>query len=177
MSPQIKALLKLTSAVLLATVGIGWVIAQVNSVRKTAEGNSQVWFYDESEKRIYTAASDIFPPHKGIGGKKDDGVRAVVVAFRGEQADAKERRIAYLETYTPELKALLENVRAARAAGQPFNGRIPSRDSDYFQINTLVRSPDEAMWHPTSSAAGQKLMSAWRLWRGPDGQPPVVCVP
>lgn len=177
MSPQVKALLKLTSAVVLAVVGIGWVIARVNSVRKTGEENSQVWFYDESEKRIYTAASDILPPHKGIGGRKDDGVRAVVVAFRGEQADVKKRRIAYLETYTPELKALLENVRAARAAGQPFKERIPSRDSDYFQINTLVRSPDEATWHPTSSAEGQKLMTAWRSWRGPDGQPPVVCVP
>ena len=59
MSPQVKALLKLTSAVVLAVVGIGWVIARVNSVRKTGAENSQVWFYDESEKRIYTSASDM----------------------------------------------------------------------------------------------------------------------
>jgi hypothetical protein len=169
--------LQLAGTVLLATVGIAWVTARVNSARRNGEENSQVWFYDQSEKRIYTAASDIIPPHKGVGGQKDDGVRAVVVAFRGEQADPHKRRIAYLETYTPELKTLLESVRAARAAGQPSPGCVPARDSDFFQTNTLVRSPDEATWYPISSAAGQKLMSAWRSWRGPDGQSPVVCVP
>jgi hypothetical protein len=177
MAPQLKSLLKVTAAVLLAAVATGFVIARFNSARRTGEENGQVWFYDESEKRLYPVAGDTLPPHKGIGGRKDDGVRAIVVAFRGEQSDPRKRRIAYLQTYTAELKALLESVRAARAAGRPFKGGIPSRDSDFFQTNTLVKAPDDDLWHPSSSAEGQNIMSAWRSWRGPDGQPPVVCVP
>ena len=177
MNPQTKVQLKLAGAVLLAVAGIAWVTARINSACRTGEENSLVWFYDQSEQRLYPAASDLIPPHRGVGGNKNDGVRAVVVAFRGEQADPHKRRIAYLETYAPELKALLESVRTARAAGQPFPGRVPARDSDFFQTNTLVRSPDEVTWYPISSAAGQELMSAWRSWRGPAGQSPVVCVP
>ncbi len=82
------------------------------------------------------------PPDKGIGGSSGDGVRAVVVAFRAEQSDPHKWRIAYLETFTPELKDLLEKVQAARAAGRAFKGRIPARDSDYFQTNSLVKSLD-----------------------------------
>jgi hypothetical protein len=177
MTPRLKPLLKLTLAVLLAAIATGFVIARLNSARRLGEANGQVWFYDESEKRLYPVASDTLPPHKGIGGRKDDGARAITVAFRGEQSDPAKRRIAYLQTYAPELKALLESVRAARIAGRPFNGRIPSRDSDFVQTNTLVKAPDEGSWRSSSSVEGQKTMSAWRSWRGPDGQPPVVCVP
>jgi hypothetical protein len=77
----------------------------------------------------------------------------------------------------PELKTLLDRVRTARAAGRPFDGRIPTRDSDYFQTNTLVSRADETIWQPTSSAEGQRIMSEWRSWRGPDGQEPVLSTP
>jgi hypothetical protein len=177
MAPQLKSLPKLAAAVLLAAVAAGFVINRLNSARAAGDRDGQVWFYDESERRLYSVPNDTLPPHKGIGGRKDDGVRAIAVAFRGNQSDPRKPRIAYLQTYTPELKALLERVRAARAARQPFNAGIPSRDSDYFQTNTLVRRPEEDRWHPSSSAEGLTIMSAWRSWRGPDGQPPVVCVP
>jgi hypothetical protein len=104
-------------------------------------------------------------------------VRAVVVAFRAEQSDPRKRRIAYLESCTPELKDLLEKVQAARASGQAFKGRIPARDSDYFQTNSLVKGPAESVWHASNSPEGRRVMTEWRSWRGPDGQPPVVCVP
>ena len=74
-------------------------------------------------------------------------MRAVVVAFRAEQDDPRKRRIAYLETCTPELKDLLEEVQAARASGQPLKGRMPLRDSDFFQTNTLVKGLEETEWH------------------------------
>ena len=100
-----------------------------------------------------------------------------MVAFLGEQGDPHRRRIAYLEPYTPELKDLLEKVKAARTAGRAFPEPIPARASDYFQTNSLVKSPEESAWLACNSPEGRRVMSVWRSWRGPDGQPPVVCVP
>ncbi len=177
MRPLSKLRLKFALVTVLMVVGVGFALTRFRSFRNAGPENARVWFYDQSEKRLYAAASDVVPPNKGVGGKSDDGVRAVVIAFRGEQADPRKQRIAYLETYTPELKALLEQVRAARASGKPFAGRIPSRDSDYFQANTLVKSTDDDEWHPISSVAGQKILAAWRAWRGTDGQGPIVCAP
>jgi hypothetical protein len=177
MSPQARTLLKFATAVVLALVAVAFVSKQVGGYRKTGEEGASTWFYDQSEKRLYEVPRDTVPPHKGIGDPSGDGVRVVVVAFRGEQSDPGKRRIAYLETYTPELKGLLDKVQAARASKQAFKGRIPVRDSEYFQTNSLVKGPEESEWHASSSPEGRRVMAEWRSWRGPGGQPPVVCVP
>jgi hypothetical protein len=176
-TPQTKAQLKLVLVLVLTAACVWFVARRAGRFWHTGEQGAQVWFYDQSEQRLYAAPTDTLPPDDGVGGKGADGVRAVVVAFRGETPDPQKRRIAYLETYTPELKALLAEVQAARSAGKPFAGRIPPRDSDYFQTNTLVKSADEGDWHFLSSAEGRKLTTAWRTWRGPAGQPPMVCAP
>ena len=177
MRPQAQAVLKVVTAIAVAVVALAIVGRRVGGLRQTGEEGAVVWFYDQSEQRLYQVPRDTIPPHVGIGGPKGDGVRAVVVAFRGDQDDPGKRRIAYLETCTPELKGLLERVRQARAAGKVIAGGIPPRDSDYFQTNSLVRSPDEAEWHASSSPEGRAIMSAWRSWRGPAGTPPVVSAP
>jgi len=177
MSPQARTFLKFAAAVVLALVAVAFVSKRVGGCRKTGEDGATVWFYDQSEKRFYEVPRDTIPPHKGIGGRSGDGVRAVVVAFRGEQSDPRKRRIAYLENYTPELKDLLEKVQASRASKQAFKGRIPARDSEYFRTNSLVKRPEESEWHASSSPEGRRVMAEWRSWRGPDGQPPLVCVP
>jgi len=177
MSLQVRTLLKLVSAVALAVVAVAFVSKRVGGFRKTGEEGATTWFYDLSEKRLYEAPRETIPPHEGVGGPSGDGVRAIVVAFRSDQSDPGKRRIAYLETYTPELKALLEKVKAAHAAGQRFRGDLPARDSAYFQTNALVKGSKEAEWHAIGSPEGRRAMTEWRSWRGPDGQPPVVCVP
>jgi hypothetical protein len=168
---------KFGAAVVLALVAVAFVSKQVGGCRKTGEEGATTWFYDQSEKRLYEVPRDTLPPHRGIGGPSGDGVRAVVVAFRAEQSDPRKRRIAYLESYTPELKDMLERVHAARASGQAFKGRIPARDSEYIQTNSLVKGPAESVWHASNSPEGRWTMTEWRSWRGPDSQPPVVCVP
>ena len=177
MNAQGRTLLRFAVAVALAVVAVGFVSKRVGGSRKTGEEGATTWFYDQSEKRLYEVPQDTIPPHKGIGGPSGDGVRAVVVAFRAEQNDPLKRRIAYLETYTPELKDLLEKLQAARASGQPFKGRMSLRDSDFFQTNSLVKGLEETEWHASSSPEGRRIMTAWRSWRGPDGQLPIVCVP
>ena len=177
MSPQAGSFLKVAVAAALAIVAVAFVSKRVGGFRKTGEEGSTIWFYDQSERRLYEVPGDTIPPDKGIGGPGGDGVRAVVVAFRAQQSDPSKRRIAYLETCTPELKDLLEKLRAARASGQAFKARIPAHDSDYFQINSLVKGLEETEWHASSSSEGRRAMTAWRSWRGPDGQPQVACLP
>jgi hypothetical protein len=101
----------------------------------------------------------------------------IVVAFPGEEDDPSRRRIAYLEKYSPDLKLLLERVKAAHAARRPTRERIPPPDSRFCQDNTLVRRLDETDWHEASSPEGRKTMSEWRSRTGPRGQRPIVCVP
>ena len=177
MRQQLKAILKLAAIVLPTLIVIAWAIHRTAGLRRTGDQNARVWFYDQSEKCLYPASPDILPPDRGVGGRKGDGVRAVVVTFRGHKNDAGNRRIAYLQTYSPELKNLLDRVCAARAAGHPFKDQIPTRDSDYFQTNTLVSRADHPTWHPACSTEGQRIMSEWRSWRGPDGQAPVLSTP
>jgi hypothetical protein len=177
MRPQAQAALKVVAAIAVAVVALAIVGRRVGGLRQTGEEGAVVWFYDQSEQRLYQVPRDTIPPHAGIGGPKGDGVRAVVVAFRGEQGDPNKHRIAYLETCTPELKSLLERVHAARASGKVIEGGVPPRDGDYFQTNSLVKREDGTEWHTSNSAEGRQVMGEWRSWRGPDGQPPVVCVP
>ena len=162
---------------LLIVLGMGFVVSRINGFRKEGEEGARIWFYDQSEKRLYEVPRDTIPPDKGIGGPAGDGVRAVVITFPGEQSDPGKRRVAYLETFTPEFKELQERVRAARVSGRTFDGHVPARESDYFQTNSLVKLPEESEWHAISSPEGRRIISAWRSMSGPDGQHPLVCVP
>lgn len=177
MSANGRTWLKLGAAVLLAAIALGFVLKQGAGLWRTGEDRARVWFYDQSAKRLYAVPTDTVPPHKGVGGRSGDGVRATVVAFRGEQSDPQKRRIAYLETYTPELKQVLEQVRSAHGAHQKYSGPLPARDSDQFQTNTLVKRPEGQGWVPVSSPEGRRIQSEWRSWRRSDGQSPIVCVP
>jgi len=101
----------------------------------------------------------------------------VVVAFDGRGSDPAKRRLAYLLRYTPELKQSLEAVAAAHAARRVPANPPPDRNSDYFRQNTLVRLPDDSEWHPAGTPEARLAMDAWRSWRGPGGEPPMVCTP
>ena len=177
MRGETKSLLKLGLTLLCAIAGAGLLFAQLRIATRVGEEDARIWFYDVSEKQLYAAPRDTIPPHSGIGGVKDDGVRAVVAAPKGEGSTASLRRIAYLETYTPELKRLLEEVRTARAQHRPLPFKVPSRDSDYFGTNTLVRRRNEPDWHAASSAEGQRIMNEWRAWKSANGGTLVLCLP
>jgi len=161
----------------LAALATVFVVSRVNAFRQTGEEGARVWFYDQSEQRLYAVPASTIPPHKGIGGLSGVGVRAVVVTFRGDPRDAEARRIAYLETYAPDLKALMEQIRQARLGGRAYAGPSPPRESDYCQTNTLVRRVNEPAWHTSNSEEAQTIRSEWRAWCGPQGQPPMVSAP
>lgn len=177
MSDKARTIATIVAAGFLAAGAIGIGVWHFRSAWATGEADLQVWFYDQSEQKLYKVAKDTISPHAGTGGPKNDGVRAVVVARQTKCGDPGKRRIAYLETYTPELKKMLEDVRAARGQGRTPDKPIPSGDSDYFDKNTLVRRPDESSWHDMTTPEARRIVAEWRDWRGPDGSSLAVCSP
>ena len=172
-----QTLWKLAVVAVLAVIATGFFISRLSRLRQSGEEGAKVWFYDQSAGRLYEAGVDTIPPDKGITGHAQDGVKAVVICFRAEQSDPRKRRVAYLETYGPELKALLEQVQAARRNGRTLKQQLPPRESLFFQTNNFVKRVEESEWHATSSPEGRKIMAEWRSWRGANGETPVVCVP
>ena len=167
MSGQARLILKLCGAVVLAAVAIWYAGAGCG---QRGESGARVWFYDQYKKQLYSAPRDTIPPD-------GHGVRAIVVAFRGEENDPAKRRVAYLETYGQPLKEALERAKAARNSGKVVKEAPPSRESELFRTNNLVRRVDETEWYVAGSPEGRRVMSAWRIWRAADGREPVVCLP
>ena len=173
MNRPIKALLVNGGLAALTAGALFLAAAKIRHFRNDGEAGARVWFYDQNARHLYPAPRTLVPPD----GNDDNRVRAVVIGFQGMQNDARQLQIAYLEKYSPELKALLERAQAAHAARLLFTETMPSPNSAYFQDNTLVTRPGEASWHTIGSDEGRQLTSEWREWRGPAGQRPIISVP
>ena len=177
MNPRTKAILKVSVVAGLLVGAATWAMSRIHYVTGAGEEGLQVWFYDQSEGRLYAVPRDTIPPHKGIGGTEDDGVKAVVVAPLADCNDSKKRRIAYLETYTPDYKRLLEDVRAAQAAGRPLGRPMPDPETGYYEKNTLVRRVDDPKWYDLTTAEAKRIVAEGRSRRGPNGEAQGICTP
>ncbi len=107
-----KKMAKLAAAgvVLAAAAVLG--VTRWKSAFATGEDGVRTYFYDQSQKRLYAAPRGTLPPDPDVGGEPGNGVRAVVVAPSGANADKATQRIAYLETYTPALHEKLGSCAA-----------------------------------------------------------------
>ena len=170
MSGQARLLWKIAGAAVLAAVAIWFVGSRYGRFRRTGECGARVWFYDQQKQQLYATARETIPP-------AGQGVLAVVVAFRGDENEPAKRQVAYLETYGQPLKDALEKAKLARSLGKALKEPPPSRESEFFRTNSLVRLVDEAEWHVAGSPEGRRVMAEWRRWRAPDGREPVVCMP
>ena len=161
----------------MAALGAWFLMHRVHESIRVGEDGIQVWFYDESERRLYAMPRETIPPDRGIGGVSGDGVRAVVIANRGEEKDPSKRRIAYLETYTPALRERVQAMQTSKAA-KTFSGkRDLAWDSEWVQASTLVRRPSDSEWQSSASPAGRQILAEWS--RNPDssGRLPILCMP
>jgi hypothetical protein len=170
---QVKKFLISGSLSLLTALAVVFAAAKVRRFRGDGESGAKVWFYDQSAQRLYPAPRGLIPPD----GDNDARVRAMVIGFQGLGDEVSQLKIAYLEKYSPEFKALLERAQAAHAAKIPFDEKIPSQSSAYFQDNMMVKLPGETSWHTAGTGEGRQIMTEWREWRGPAGQPPIISVP
>jgi hypothetical protein len=173
MKAQVKTALVSGSLVLLIALAIVFTVERVKHFRDYGEAGARVWFYDQNANRLYPAPRDLISPD----GNDDVRVRAMVIGFQGMGNEVSRLKIAYLEKYSPEFKALLERAEAAHAAKLLFGEKIPSQNSPYFQDNTLVKRPGEDSWHATGTPEARQIMAEWRNWRGPAGQLPIISVP
>jgi len=158
----------IVAALLLALGGVFF-----KAWRLSRDGEPKVWFYDQRKQRLYASPGDTISPE----GEFDNRVRALVIGFRGMGNDPANLRIAYLEKYSPDFKALLERANAAHRARRPFTEGIPLAGSPYAKGNTYVKRPDEASWHSLDTAEARQILGQWRQWHGPAGQPPVILTP
>jgi hypothetical protein len=170
---QLKTVLINGSLCVLAALAVIFAVEKARHFRNASEAGARVWFYDQSANRLYPAPRDLIPPD----GNDDARVRAMVIGFQGLGNEVSQLKIAYLEKYGPDFKALLERAEAAHAAKLPFTEKIPPKGSDYFQDNTMVKRPSEPSWHTAGTEEARKIMAEWREWRGPAGQPPIISVP
>lgn len=152
---------------LAAFSAVTFLVIEARKSTRSGEEGAEVWFYDQHSQRLYAVSRDTVPPDH-------DGVRAFVVAPRGQPRDKK---IAYLETFAPALKNVLEAIRQDRLSGRTHPGEVPARNSPFFLTNSLVRLPDGSAWVAASSPEGRQITSAWRSWRGPDGSAWEISVP
>lgn len=126
------------------------------------------WFYDVSKGRLFTAPRTAVPPIRGIDGPEEDAFKAVVVSVTGRPQDASSRRVAYLEKFSPELKARME---AAQTGGAPLE---VSRAE--MQRQRFVRRLSETNWFRLDSPEAERVMAEWGAL-GENGAAPVICVP
>jgi hypothetical protein len=160
MNRRAKMNLMAALVMLAAAAGIFW-----NSWRSGKVG-PQAFFYDLSKREIFTADAALIPPIRGIDGPEEDGVKAVVIA--ASAADKKNRTIAYLERYSPELKRDMEEARAKQTAPMISRGAA--------QGLRFVRRAADSNWYPMISAEGERIVTEWTK-PGPDGFSPVVITP
>jgi hypothetical protein len=129
--------------------------------------SEKMFFYDQSEKKLFSASRELVPPIHGLNNSEEDAVRAVVISKSGNADDKSSRTIAYLETFAPELRETIAKARAG--TGEP----MPRGSRDSFR---LVKRVEDAEWHKASTPEGQAIINGWNV-AGPDGKFPVVCVP
>lgn len=166
----------LATAGVLLTAAVVLGVTRWRSASATGEDGVRVYFYDQSEKRLYAAPRGTLPPDAGIGGESGDGVRAIVVA-RADATAAATQRIAYLETYTPALHEKLDAVQTSKKAGKGAGVKGPSGDDPFVLKNTLVRREGEAAWHDMTTPEARAIIREWTAWKDDAGRPLVVVTP
>ncbi len=152
------------AAVLLCVAGfLSWRFFQSN------DGISEkAFFYDLSEKKLFTADRSSMPPIRGVNDETHDAVRAVVISTTGKPEDKTSWSVAYLEMYSPELKQQLEEARAS--------GNSPAMGRAAAQHQRLVKRPTDSTWHSLASPEGERIASEWAQ-PTTNGITPVVCSP
>ena len=131
------------------------------------------YFYDESEKKLFTAPAGSIPPIKGINDNQLDGVRAIVIAPKGKRGDKSAHRIAYLEKWSSQLKQHMEAVTRAKAAGQAVPNIV---DRSQRKFHQFVRRPDSPNWVNLNTDQAAKIMAVLRT-KDAQGKIPEICMP
>ena len=131
------------------------------------------FFYDESEQKLFTAPTGSIPPIKGINDNQLDGVRAIVIAPKGQRDDEAAHRIAYLEKWSPQLKQHMEAAAKAKADGHAVPNIV---DRSQRKFHQFVRRTDSPEWYTMNTDEAAKIMATLRT-KDAQGKIPDICTP
>ncbi len=173
MNQPVKSILTTGGLAVLAVAAIVFLVVRVKDYRSGPEARERVWFYDQNTARLYAAPRTLIPPD----GDNESRVRAMVIGFQGLGNRIGQIKIAYLEKYSPEFKALLQRAALAHAAKLPFWEKVPAESSAYYQSNAFVKRLDETPWHAVGTPEARQILAEWHAWRGPNGELPLISVP
>lgn len=141
--------------VALVVVGtIGWFILGEGS----DDGPKKLWFYDLNTGELFAGNVAELPPIAAPSGDfmgGPAGVLASVIKIEG----SSEKKVAFLQTYSPQAKQMIE----ASRKGQDKGG-APANDGE-IMAGTLIALPpakpgDPIKWVSMSSPDGSKITMA-----------------
>jgi len=144
------------------------VFALARFLRTDRGVSDKAFFYDLSQKKLFTGPRQAIPPIRGLDDDQEDAVRAVVISTTGDPKDRSSWKIAYLERYSDELKQQMEK---AQATGNP-----PPMGRRLAQAHRFVRRENDTAWYPMSSDEAAAILAEW-LAAGPNGGRAVICTP
>ena len=153
----------IASMVMLALAGV----LAFNFFRTHRDPVPLAYFYDLSEQKLFTAPQSSVPPILGTDGKVADAVRAMVYSPTGDCE--KDRQIAYLEKYSPELKRQFEAAKAAP------NEEISRMSRGAAQSHTFVCRVGQTTWFAVDTQEGERIIDEWRFAHLCKN--PTICIP
>lgn len=125
------------------------------------------WFYDLKTGELFTASAKNIPP---IAAPSDPGAAAGVRAyvFSCGACDEAERQVLYLETYSEDARAAMEQINTLTDV-QP-SAPLESRVERGHYVAAVPATGDEPQWVLTVSPRGQELARAFWTMCGKEGR-------
>ena len=150
-----------------------FVAIRIRASLANTEADALAYFYDQSAHTLFPAARDAIAPLRGTDSSELDAVRAVVVAPRDNRV---ARRIAYLQTHTPELRDRLAAIRQSKqSSGAPL--KALSGDDPFVLKNSLVRRESDGTWYDLTTPQAREILREWTTWTDDSGSPLIVVTP
>ncbi len=134
------------------------------------------WYCDLNTHTLFSTATGQTPPIAAPSGAAADGLEAGVRAhvFTCSKCTESERSIGWLETYTPEMKQRLLELRQPASKERPRPGpqltmaEIMLETDLRTGMTSLIKRPDDPNWVPIKSPEGQQIIQEARRRCGPD---------
>lgn len=140
------------TAVIVLAIALGLVLARGGGAR-THGPRDAVYYVDLQTRQLFTAREQLPPIAAPSGGQ---GVRAYVFGCGG--CDEAQRFTAYLENYTEEARAALEESRSVR---DPAARDALDRQIERGHTVALFDPQQELRWVPESGSAGQQVIRSF----------------
>ncbi len=135
-------------------IGVLLLAGLITLARHSSSTEAAVWFFDLNTGELFAAADSLLPPTLAPSGDRT-GNPAGVLAHVLRVDDGPELRIAFLETYTPAARELLQ--RNASGMTQPGGEWIQQ-----LEHGTLIALPpeqpgSEPQWIPATDPRADEL--------------------